>query len=208
MKIVLVDYGMGNLRSVEKALEAVGLPSHRTDDPELLSKADVIVLPGVGAFKDAVKNLKLLGLWDVILEHISRGKPYLGICLGMQLLFERSYEFGEERGLGVFGGEVRLLPPGVKVPHIGWNQVWKKKSSRLFEGIKDGEYFYFVHSYHVVPKDEGIVATTTDYGIDFVSSVEADNVFAVQFHPEKSQKVGLRLLHNFKEVLQSKLSMA
>ncbi len=202
MKAVLIDYGMGNLRSVEKALEAVGLPSKRTSDPELVSKADVIILPGVGAFKDAVKNLKRLGLWDVILEHINRGKPYLGVCLGMQLLFERSYEFGEERGWGVFEGEVKLLPLGVKVPHIGWNQVWKRKNSKIFNGIRDGEYFYFVHSYHAVPKDESIVATTTDYGIDFVSSIEVDHVFAVQFHPEKSQKVGLKLLRNFKELLK------
>ena len=199
--VVLVDYGMGNLRSVQKALEHVGMLALKTDDPEVVSRADVVVLPGVGAFKDAVKNLKSKGLWDVILEHINKGKPYLGICLGMQLLFEKSYEFGEEKGFGVLEGEVKLFPPGVKIPHIGWNQVWKRKNSKLLEGIKNGEFFYFVHSYHVVPKDMSVCASTTDYGIDFVSSVEVDNIFAVQFHPEKSQKAGLWLLQNFKEAI-------
>ncbi|RMH02835.1 MAG: imidazole glycerol phosphate synthase subunit HisH, partial [Aquificota bacterium] len=158
-------------------------------------------LPGVGAFKDAMENLKRLGLYAPILRHIERGKPFFGICLGLQLLFERSYEFGESKGLGVLEGEVVLLPPKVKVPHIGWNQVWKKKGSDLLEGIKDGEHFYFVHSYHVVPKRWDVVLTTTDYGIDFVSSVEYENLFAVQFHPEKSQRAGLRLLENLRRRL-------
>lgn len=196
--VVLVDYGMGNLRSVSKALEKVGFSVKVSSDPEDIRRAQVVVLPGVGAFADAMENLRRLGLAKEILRHIEKGKPYLGICLGLQLLFERSYEFGESRGLGVLEGEVVLLPTKVKVPHIGWNQVWKRKDSDLLEGIKDGEYFYFVHSYHVLPKRGEVILTTTDYGVDFVSAVEYQNIFAVQFHPEKSQKAGLKLLENFR----------
>ena len=167
--LLLVDYGMGNLRSVSKALEKVGFSVKVSSDPEEVKRAEVLVLPGVGAFRDAMENLKKLGLLKEILRHIEKGKPYMGICLGLQLLFERSYEFGETEGFGVLEGEVVLLPPKVKVPHIGWNQLWKQKPSDLLNGIKEGEYFYFVHSYHVVPKRQDIVLTTTDYGIDFVS---------------------------------------
>ncbi|WP_029551218.1 imidazole glycerol phosphate synthase subunit HisH [Thermocrinis jamiesonii] len=195
--IALVDYGMGNLRSVEKALEYVGLKVLRTSDPEVVKKSRAVVLPGVGAFKDAVYNLKRLGLYDAILLHIESGKPFLGICLGLQLLFERSYEFGEEKGFGVLEGEVVLLPPTVKIPHIGWNQLWKRRESKVLEGIEDGEFVYFVHSYRVIPKKDDVVLTLTDYGEYFVSSVEYENIFAVQFHPEKSQKVGLKLLKNW-----------
>ncbi len=199
--LLLIDYGMGNLRSVSKALEKVGFSVKVSSDPEEVKKAEVLVLPGVGAFRDAMENLRKLGLLKEILRHIERGKPYMGICLGLQLLFERSYEFGETEGFGVLEGEVVLLPPKVKVPHIGWNQLWGQKPSDLLNGIKEGEYFYFVHSYHVVPKRRDIVLTTTDYGIDFVSSIEYENIFAVQFHPEKSQKAGLRLLENFRRRL-------
>ncbi|WP_079654576.1 imidazole glycerol phosphate synthase subunit HisH [Thermocrinis minervae] len=201
MFVAIVDYFMGNLRSVSKALEHVGLNVVITQDSDVIRKARALVLPGVGAFRDAVRNLKALSLWDEILRFIESGRPFLGVCLGHQLLFERSYEFGEERGLGVFEGEVVLLPTKVKVPHIGWNQVWKKRESKLLEDIKDGEYFYFVHSYHVLPKDMSIVVGTTDYGIDFVSAIEYENIFSVQFHPEKSQKAGLKLLENFKRVV-------
>ncbi len=193
----LIDYGMGNLRSVEKALEHVGLKVIRTSDADVVKGARAVVLPGVGAFRDAMENLHRLKLHGPILSHIEKGKPFLGICLGLQLLFERSYEFGEERGFGVLEGEVVLLPPKVKIPHIGWNQLWKKKSSSLLEGIKDGDFVYFVHSYRVVPKRAEVILTTTDYGEEFVSSVEYENLFAVQFHPEKSQRVGLRLLKNW-----------
>jgi len=199
--LILIDYGMGNLRSVSKALEKVGFSVKVSSDPEEVKKAEVLVLPGVGAFRDAMENLRKLGLLKEILRHIERGKPYMGICLGLQLLFERSYEFGETEGFGVLEGEVVLLPPKVKVPHIGWNQLWGQKPSDLLNGIKDGEYFYFVHSYHVVPKRQDIILTTTDYGVDFVSSIEYENIFAVQFHPEKSQKAGLRLLENFRRRL-------
>ncbi len=199
--LILIDYGMGNLRSVSKALEKVGFSVKVSSDPEEVKKAEVLVLPGVGAFRDAMENLKKLGLLKEILRHIEKGKPYMGICLGLQLLFERSYEFGETEGFGVLEGEVVLLPPKVKVPHIGWNQLWRQKPSDLLNGIKEGEYFYFVHSYHVVPKRQDIVLTTTDYGVDFVSSIEYENIFAVQFHPEKSQKAGLRLLENFRRRL-------
>ncbi len=198
MDILVVDYGMGNLRSVSKALEKVGFSVKISSDPEDVKRANAIVLPGVGAFKDAVENLKRMGLYGEIIRHIEKGKPYLGICLGLQLLFEKSYEFGESEGFGVVEGEVVLLPTSVKVPHIGWNQLWKKKPSFMLEGIKDGEYVYFVHSYHVVPKRKDLILTTTDYGIDFVSSIEYENIFAVQFHPEKSQKVGLKILENFR----------
>ena len=198
MDILVVDYGMGNLRSVSKALEKVGFRVKVSSDPEDVKKAKAIVLPGVGAFRDAVENLKRMGLYGEIIRHIEMGKPYFGICLGLQLLFEKSYEFGESEGFSVVEGEVVLLPTSVKVPHIGWNQLWKNKPSSMLEGIKDGEYFYFVHSYHVVPKRKEFILTTTDYGIDFVSSIEYENIFAVQFHPEKSQRVGLKILENFR----------
>ncbi|MFN3598823.1 MAG: imidazole glycerol phosphate synthase subunit HisH [Aquificaceae bacterium] len=201
MNLLVVDYGMGNLRSVSKALERVGFKVKVSSEPEEVKKAPALVLPGVGAFKDAMGNLKRLGLYKEILRHIEKGKPYLGICLGLQLLFEKSYEFGKTEGLGVLEGEVVLLPTTVKVPHIGWNQIWKRKPSWLLEGLKEGEYFYFVHSYHVVPKRQGVILTTTDYGIDFVSSVEYENIFAFQFHPEKSQRAGLRLLENLRRRL-------
>lgn len=198
--IAVVDYGMGNLRSVSKALEHVGAEVVVTSDKGKIADAGAVVLPGVGAFKDAVKNLKKLGLWEVLKEEVEKGKPFLGICLGLQLIFERSYEFGEEEGLGFIEGEVVRfnLPKGYKIPHMGWNQVFKRKESVLFEGIREGEFFYFVHSFYVVPKEESVKLTETEYGgIYFTSSVEKDNIFATQFHPEKSQKAGLKLLRNF-----------
>lgn len=199
MRTVVIDYGMGNLRSVTKALEAVGFPEVLvSSDYRVASEADVLVLPGVGAFGDAMKNLKELNLINVIRKHVEKGKPFLGICLGLQLLFEKSYEHGTHRGLEILKGEVKLLPLGVKIPHIGWNQLWFKKESEILEGLKEGDFVYFVHSYRVVPEDESIVLTKTDYGEYFVSSVEVDNLVAFQFHPEKSQKKGLKLLENFK----------
>lgn len=203
--ITVVDYGMGNLRSVAKALEKVGLDAKISSNPEDIKSSKAIVVPGVGAFGDAVHNLKRLNLFNEIKNHIEKGKPYLGICLGLQLLFEYGYEFGSHRGLGVFKGKVVRFEEkeGYKIPHMGWNQIHKKKESKMFSGIDEGEFFYFVHSFYAIPEEKSIISSTTDYITDFCSAVEKDNVWAVQFHPEKSQKVGLKLLSNFKELVLS-----
>ncbi|HIC97602.1 MAG TPA: imidazole glycerol phosphate synthase subunit HisH [Aquificaceae bacterium] len=204
MRVVVIDCGLGNLRSVEKALQHAGFLSVRVSyDAKEVSEADVLVFPGQGAFAKASMSLRELGLAKAILKHIEKGKPFLGICLGMQLLFERSYEHGKAEGLGVLGGEVVLLPQELKLPHIGWNQVWIRKREGMYSGLGDGEFFYFVHSYHVVPEDESVVASTTDYGIHFASAIQKENLWAVQFHPEKSQRKGLFLLSNFRSFCES-----
>lgn len=197
--IAIIDYDMGNVRSVSKAFEKVGSEAVVTRDPSVMADASHIVLPGVGAFRDCMRNLEEYGLITPILKAIESGKPFLGICLGLQLLFEESDEFGVHKGLGVIKGRVVRFKdaPGLKVPHMGWNEVRKAKDSRLLEGIKDGEYFYFVHSYYAAPSDKAVDLTTTGYGVDFTSSIESGNVMACQFHPEKSQKAGLRVLKNF-----------
>ncbi|NWF56152.1 MAG: imidazole glycerol phosphate synthase subunit HisH [Syntrophaceae bacterium] len=210
--IAIVDYGMGNLRSVSKALEKVGFPGVVTQDGSVIEKADGLVVPGVGAFKKAMENLENLRLVDPILAFIGRGKPFLGICLGLQLLFSESEEFSLSKGLDVFRGKVIRFPfsiPGaplakdaLKVPHMGWNSVRIVKSVPALDGIREGTHFYFVHSYFPVPADPGIVATKTDYGGEFVSSVGKGNLFACQFHPEKSQSAGLRILANFGRLAQ------
>ncbi len=209
-EIVLLDYGMGNLRSVAKALEQVGGRVCLTSTPSVVAKASKCVLPGVGAFGDAMKELKKRKLLEPLKEHLASGKPFLGICLGLQLLFEESEEGGCHKGLGIFKGRVvrfnerRIL----KIPHMGWNQVngkWKvesgkwKKQCPLLKGIRQGSYFYFVHSYYVKPADKGIIAATTEYGTEFTSMIWKGNIFATQFHPEKSQETGLKLLRNFVE---------
>ncbi|NPA13423.1 MAG: imidazole glycerol phosphate synthase subunit HisH [Aquificae bacterium] len=201
--ITVVDYGMGNLRSVAKALEKIGLDVKVSSNPKDVENAKAIVVPGVGAFGDAIKNLDRLGLIEPIIKDIEKGKPYLGICLGLQILFEKGFEFGEHKGLGVVKGKVVRFPDkkGYKIPHMGWNQIWKKKEEGLFTDIKNGEFFYFVHSFYVVPEEENITASTTDYITDFCSSIQKDNIWAVQFHPEKSQTVGLKLLQNFKRFI-------
>jgi len=200
--IAIIDYDMGNVRSVSKALEKVGADSVVTRDPKVIDDASHVVLPGVGAFRDCMRNLEEYGLITPLLKSIEKGKPFLGICLGLQLLFEESDEFGLHKGLGVIKGRVEKFKdaPGLKVPHMGWNEVKKAKESPLLEGIKEGEFFYFVHSYYAVPSDRSVDLTTTGYGVEFTSSIEAGNVMACQFHPEKSQKAGLRVLKNFSSI--------
>jgi imidazole glycerol-phosphate synthase subunit HisH len=197
--IAIIDYGMGNLRSVSKAFEAVGHQAVVTRDANAIGNASHIVLPGVGAFGDCMANVERYGLAEPIRTAIQSGKPFLGICLGLQLLFEESEEFGIHKGLGIIPGRVRRfeIDPGLKVPHMGWNQVNIQRPCPLFEGIRTGDHWYFVHSYFVDPFDRQIAATTTTYGIPFVSSIWHDNVVACQFHPEKSQAVGLQLIKNF-----------
>jgi glutamine amidotransferase len=200
--IAIIDYEMGNLRSVQKALERVGHAATITSDPAVLADADKIVLPGVGAFRDAIAALRARKLVEPIRAAIDGGKPFLGICLGLQLLFDESFEDGRYEGLGVVPGEVVRfkVPAEFKVPHMGWNQVQFRRRPAIMDGIEDGAHFYFVHSYYVVPRDRGVIATETDYSSPFCSSIWRDNLFAVQFHPEKSQAAGLRLLKNFAEL--------
>jgi len=197
--IAIIDYDMGNLRSVAKAFEKVGATAAVTRDPKAILNASHVVLPGVGAFKDCMRNLDEYGLIDPIIKSIESGKPFLGICLGLQLLFDESMEFGHHRGLGVVKGKVVRFPEGtgLKVPHMGWNEANKRKDSPLLSGIEDDTFFYFVHSYYAVPEDRSVDLTTTGYGMDFTSSIMKDNIMACQFHPEKSQKPGLKVLENF-----------
>lgn len=197
--IAIIDYGMGNLRSVSKAFEAVGHQAVVTRDARVIGNASHVVLPGVGAFGDCMANIEQYGLVEPIRAAIQSGKPFLGICLGLQVLFSESEEFGPHQGLDIIPGKVRRFAAGsqLKVPHIGWNQVYRQRACPLFDGIADGAEWYFVHSYYVDPGDQRVAATTTTYGIPFVSSVWKDNIVACQFHPEKSQAVGLRLIKNF-----------
>lgn len=224
--IAIVDYGMGNIRSVEKGFIKAGADVRITSNPKVIADAKGIVLPGVGAFKDCMKGLDNLNLLDLIVKEIRKGKPYLGMCLGLQILFTESEEFGICKGLDVFKGKVvkfkfekteqqnatssiiqgttALLhccstAQKLKIPHMGWNTVKIMRRPPIFDGIPDNSYFYFVHSYYVVPEDKGIIAGTTDYGVEFVSMVWKDNVFATQFHPEKSQALGLKILEKFNE---------
>ena len=197
---------MGNLRSVQKALEFVGAKAVVTHDPDLILDADSVVLPGVGAFKDCMANLKQLKLVDPICQFIEGGKPFLGICLGLQVLFDESEEYGPVAGLGLLPGKVVKFPDGssetengtlMKIPHMGWNQIEVRKKNPLFKTMDTAPYFYFVHSYHVVPENPDVIATVTHYGLEFVSGVQYENVYAFQFHPEKSQALGLSILERF-----------
>jgi glutamine amidotransferase len=201
MPISIIDYGMANLRSVQKAFESVGAAARIVSTPEEIERADRIVLPGVGAFADAVRTLRDKQMVEPILAHIKRGLPFLGICLGLQMLFDVGYEDGEHQGLGVFKGAcVRFdvdQTMNLKVPHMGWNQLDVVRPSPLLRDLPEHSNAYFVHGYHVTPTDPDVIATTTDYGRPFVSSVWRDNVMATQFHPEKSQRVGLKILANF-----------
>jgi imidazole glycerol-phosphate synthase subunit HisH len=194
----VIDYGMGNLHSVAKAIEKAGGAVRVSSDPAEVARADKVVLPGVGAFADAKAELVRRGLAAPVAEHVRAGKKFLGICLGLQLLFEKGYEDGVHDGLGLVAGEVvRFKPSALKVPHIGWNTLKMTPGVGLFAGIPDGASVYFVHSYYVAPKDPAVVAATTDYGEAFTSAIATANVWATQFHPEKSQRVGLRMLENF-----------
>ncbi len=197
--IAIVDYGMGNLKSVEKGFKKVGVDARITADPKVIDSAGAIVLPGVGAFRDCVRNLKDLSLTDTIAKSIQKGKPYLGICLGLQVLFSESEEFGTCRGLDIFRGRVVRFRIKEKVPHMGWNNVHVLRRPPIFGKIEDNSFFYFVHSFYIVPDDTDIVAGTTDYGVNFTSMIWKDNVFATQFHPEKSQGLGLNVLKGFGE---------
>jgi glutamine amidotransferase len=219
--IAVVDYGRGNLGSVEKAFGRVGIPAVVTQDPRVVDGADAVVLPGDGAFHDAMANLERLGLLPALGRALDGRRPFLGICLGYQLLFSTSEEFGEGRGLDVIPGMVRRFPPGRKVPHMGWNRVRHEGELRLFEGIPTGAHFYFVHSYYPVvaraaspagpPEGRGAVPQAwpgvrrmawCEYGIEFAAAIEQGSIYATQFHPEKSQRWGLRLLENFAAIVK------
>ncbi|MFQ5847069.1 MAG: imidazole glycerol phosphate synthase subunit HisH [Candidatus Methylomirabilales bacterium] len=213
--IAIVDSGIANLRSVAKGFERVGVPARVIKESRLLRDAAGIVLPGVGAFADGIATLERAGFIDPLLRDIRSGKPLLGICLGLHFLFSESEEFGLHKGLDLLRGRVRRFPDAVpssaighrssrlKVPHMGWNQVHLKKDVPIMHGIPDGSYFYFVHSYYVEPEEEGAIAGLTEYGIPFTSMVWRDNLFATQFHPEKSQALGLQILANFGKLAAS-----
>ncbi len=200
--IAIVDYGMGNLRSVEKGFKKVGVNAKVTSSPKDVENARAVVLPGVGAFKDCIRNLTDLSLTDAIAKAIQKGKPYLGICLGLQVLFSESEEFGRCKGLDIFRGKVVRFQIREKVPHMGWNNVKLIKRPPILSAVPDEAFFYFVHSYYVVPDDKDVIAATTDYGVSFTSMIWKDNVFATQFHPEKSQDLGLKVLAGFGEFVK------
>jgi glutamine amidotransferase len=198
-RIVIVDYGMANLRSVQKGFEKAGFAAEVSGEPSRVGEADKLVLPGVGAFRDAIARLRESGLAEPILDHVKAGRPFLGICLGLQMLFSRSYEDGDHAGLNLFPGTVVCFPdvPGLKVPHMGWNQLRLRRPAPLFRDVPDGSSVYFVHSYYAAPERAGLVAAETDYPEPFAAAVWHENVMATQFHPEKSQRVGLTMLRNF-----------
>jgi glutamine amidotransferase len=195
--IAIVDYGMGNLRSVEKGFLKVGIDAKVVSDPKAVDVANAVVLPGVGAFRDCMRNLREMSLIESIVRSIQKGKPYFGICLGLQVLFTESEEFGIHKGFDILKGNVVRFQTNLKVPHMGWNNVKISRRPPIFDGIQDDAFFYFVHSFYGVPDDNNIIATTTEYDITFTSMIWKDNIFATQFHPEKSQENGLRLLKNF-----------
>ena len=197
--IAIIDYGAGNLQSVKKAFDFIGAESVITNDPKVILSADKILLPGVGSFGDAMDSMHKNGLVETIKECALSGKPFLGICLGLQLLFEESEESPGVKGLGIFKGKIKKFSSdmGLKIPHIGWNSLSIKQKNTLFKDIPENSYVYFVHSYYLHAEDENDIATVTNYGIDFHSAVGKNNIFATQFHPEKSGDVGLQILKNF-----------
>ena len=203
--IAIIDYDAGNIKSVEKAIQSLGEEAVVTRDPKVILSADGVILPGVGAFGDAMAKLEGYHLVDVIRQCVSEKIPFLGICLGLQLLFESSEESPGVKGLGILEGEIVRLPveSGLKIPHIGWNDLKLPRRGRLFEGIEEGAYVYFVHSYYLKAKDPEIVMATTEYGTTIHASVEKGNVFACQYHPEKSSGVGLKMLENFIRIIRT-----
>lgn len=201
----IVDYGMGNLRSVEKGFKKVGIDATVTSSPQAIDDAEAVILPGVGAFRDCIRNLTDLSLTDAVAKSIRKGKPFLGICLGLQVLFSESEEFGTCKGLDIFRGKVvrfRFDDFEGKIPHMGWNTITMINRPPILSEIPENSFFYFVHSFYVVPEDKTIIATTTDYGLPFTSMIWKDNVFATQFHPEKSQTLGLKILSSFGEFVK------
>jgi len=205
--VVIVDYGMGNLRSAQKGFEKAGIDALISSDPADVDNADGVVLPGVGAFRDCMSNLTQARLVDPVQRAIREGKPFLGICLGMQLLLSISEEFGLHQGLDVIRGRVLRFPvsKNLKVPHMGWNRVHQEAPTPLLDGIPDGTFFYFVHSYYAVPEESGVVAARTEYGARFASIISTGNIFATQFHPEKSDKWGIQMLGNFGKIVSGSL---
>ncbi len=200
MSIAIIDYGVGNLRSVEKAFTSQDIEAVVTSDEKILQKADKLALPGVGAFKACMDGLKARGFDQLVLESAAAGKPIIGLCVGLQMMFEEGHEFGVHRGLGLMPGRVVKFPDKLRVPHIGWNQVEFKKDHPIFSGLPSQTFFYFVHSYYVEANDESNVLGVTDYGMRYASICGRDNIIGVQFHPEKSQAAGLKLLKNFSEM--------
>jgi glutamine amidotransferase len=195
--ITIIDYGAGNLRSVVNAISRLGYQAKVTTSPAEVLEAKAVILPGVGAAADTMTNLRQQGLDEPIRQFVAVGKPFLGVCIGMQVLLSDTEEGGNQPCLGIIPGQVRKFAPGLKVPHMGWNQLRQKKAHFIFEGIADGANFYFVHSYYVEPEDKGLVAGETEYGIPFCSVIAKDNLIATQFHPEKSGEVGLKIYDNF-----------
>lgn len=199
--IAIVDYDVGNVKNVYNAFDRIGLKTQITSDPSEIDKSEAIILPGVGAFKDAMDNLEKTRLKECIINNSKKGKIILGICLGMQLLFEKSYEEGQWNGLGLMKGEIVKFDTDLKVPHMGWNKIIKSKEDSIGENINDGEYVYFVHSYYLKPENKESVIFWTDYGIKVPAIVRRDNIIGMQFHPEKSGKTGIKLLKNIKEMI-------
>ena len=204
--IAVIDYGLGNLFSLKSSLDYIGLDNILTSDKDVIRNADAIILPGVGAFRDAISKLKEDGLYELLIEQANSGKPFLGICLGMQLLFEKSYEYGEYEGLGLINGEIRSIKEDIdeslknlKIPHMGWNKVNATNNNDIFKNLEENR-FYFVHSYHVVCNNQKNILATANYGKTFTCSIYKDNIYGVQFHPEKSHKFGMQLLKNFGEM--------
>lgn len=195
--IAIIDYGVGNLRSVEKAFQAVGATARVTGDKAMIRDAEKLVLPGVGAFGECANRLRASGLDELVMEAVEHRKPLIGLCVGLQLMFDEGHEFGVHKGLGLMRGRVVRFPEGLHIPQIGWNQIEEIRSHPLLEGLSEGAYFYFVHSYHIETDDEGSVLARTEYGIRYPSICARGAVCGVQFHPEKSQDAGLRLLKNF-----------